>query len=77
MNRINSIILTFIAITALAGCDLKNNTPHPDEGSIVLTMDWANIESEIPSTYQAYFASASGHDMRFNNLSGASNNLVI
>ena len=70
-------IIPFL-IASLTGCYAdKFNTSHPDEGGIVLTMDWSNIESAVPSTYQAYITSSSGQNKFFENLSGVSNNLVV
>ena len=77
MNRKNNILPFLITIATLFGCDDKYNTSHPDEGGVVLTMDWSNIESTVPSTYQAYIASVSGQNRLFDNLSGASNSLVV
>jgi len=78
MNRKKQIIPFFIVLATLAGCDTdKFNTSHPDEGGVILTMDWSNIESTVPSTYHANIISTSGQNKLFNNLSGSSNNLVV
>ena len=82
MNCLTAKIFDFIpfliALATLTGCDSdKFNTSHPNEGGIVLTMDWSNIESAVPSTYQAYVTTSSGQNKFFNNLSGVTNNLVV
>ena len=79
MRKIKFIILIMIVISAFTGCsDDKNpNTSHPQEGGINLTMDWSNVESDIPTTYNVYIAYDSGKDTLFDNLSGESNNLIV
>ena len=73
------VLLLFVAITALTGCaeEEKPNTSHPDKGGLILTMDWSEVETDIPSTYKAYIVYASGKDTLFDNLSGVSNTLVV
>ena len=66
-----------IVLATLAGCTDKFNTSHPDEGGVVLTIDWSNIESAVPSTYHAYVSASSGKNRFFGNLSGFTNNLVV
>ena len=74
-------LLLFIVLIAISGCTddekLKPNTSHPDKGGVILTMDWSEVESDIPSTYKAYIVYESGKDTLFDNLGGASNNLVV
>jgi len=72
-------IFTFIAVSTLFGCtdDDKYNTSHPTKGGVILTVDWSNIESDMPSTYKAYIVYPSGKDTLFNNLSGTSNTLIV
>ena len=82
MNCLKAKIFDFIpliiALTILTGCDGdKFNTSHPNEGGVILTMDWSNIESAVPPTYQAYVTTSSGQNKFFDNLSGVTNNLVV
>ncbi len=72
-----SIILIFMAIATFFGCVDDNQATHPDEGSIVMTMDWSNIQTAIPSTVQVYIESASGKNRLFENLDETSNILSI
>ena len=72
------VLLLFIVIIGCTDDEKpKPNTSHPDKGGVILTIDWSEIESDIPSTYKAYIVYASGKDTLFDNLSGASNNLVV
>lgn len=79
MNRISYFILISVVISTFSGCndDENYNTSHPDEGGIILTMDWSNIESSIPSTYHVYVTPSSGKNIFFENLGGTTNNLVV
>ena len=79
MNKIRYFILISIIISTFSGCDEdeKYNTSHPEEGGIILTMDWSNITAANPSTYQARVTSSSGTSRIFENLSGTENNLVV
>ena len=79
MSRILYSILILIAISSFFGCnpDDKYNTSHPKEGGIILTMDWSNVTSNAPSTYQAQVVYASGSSKVFNNLQGTTNNLIV
>jgi len=77
MKIIRFIALILLSIAILSGCDDKHNTSHPDEGGVVLKMDWTNIESAIPSTVQALVVSSSGQNRLFDNLSGTSFPLVV
>ncbi len=79
MNRILYFILITFVISTFSGCkdDEKYNTSHPDEGGIILTMDWSKKETAIPSNYQAYITPSSGNNKLFENLNGATNNLVV
>lgn len=77
MNKISCFILIAIIIVAFSGCKEDHNTSHPDEGGIILTMDWSEVEGAIPSTYHANIISSSGKNSSFNHLNGTTNNLVV
>lgn len=80
MNRILHFILITIVLSAFSGCkdDENYNTLHPDEGGIILTMDWSsNIEDVIPPTYQVDVITASGKNKSFENLSETTLQLVV
>ena len=79
MSR-NTYILLFINILfAFSGCNSEDkfNTSHPDDGGINLTVDWPQIATQTPSNYLARIVYPSGTVKVFENLSGASNNLVV
>ncbi|MDR1380720.1 MAG: hypothetical protein LBJ47_04490 [Tannerella sp.] len=66
-------------LLTLAGCVDENfRTSHPDEGGVVLTTDWdGGAEVALPPVYKARIVSLSGKTQDFDNLSGATNSLVV
>ena len=72
-------VLVFLAISALFGCETDDhfNTSHPDEGGIILTVDWSQVTTAAPATYQARAIFASGFTRDFDNLVGRTNLLVV
>lgn len=77
-TKIGYLALVFTIISAFSGCnDDDHNTSHPDEGGVILTINWPGAGSDIPATYHANVISASGISNYFENLSGTTNNLVV
>jgi hypothetical protein len=76
MKTISKFILIAFAILAFTGCGEDFLTSHPDEGGVVLTMDWSDTKTS-PATFQARVISSSGSIKDFDNLQGATNSLVV
>jgi hypothetical protein len=81
MDRMKTFISPVILamILTLTGCADENfRTSHPEQGGVVLTMDWdGGAEAASPSVYNACFISSSGKTQDFDNLSGETNSLVV
>lgn len=60
-TKISYLALVFTIISAFSGCnDDDHNTSHPDEGGVILTINWPGAGSDIPATYHANVISSSG-----------------
>ena len=79
MSKVNYLTLIVFTVLTFSGCDDdKHQTSHPDEGGIMLTIDWPKSESStLPVSYQASVIYSSGESRIFDNLSGTTNNLVV
>ncbi|MDR1524448.1 MAG: hypothetical protein LBS79_04185 [Tannerella sp.] len=77
MDKVKHILLVILIIAFFGCCDEQYNTQHPDEGGIILTTEWPNDMDDALSTYRARVVSLSGFIREFNNLSGATNSLVV
>ncbi|MDR0394073.1 MAG: hypothetical protein LBH77_02830 [Tannerella sp.] len=77
MIRINHLILIITALLTCFGCEDKEtyNTSHPENGGIILTMDWSNITDIPPSACRAHLFSSGGTSQLFD-LTNGTNNLV-
>ena len=68
MHKVLYIVLVFIVIFSIGGCDIfdHDNTSHPNEGGINLVVDWSKTGNQPPSSYQARFIASSGESRVFN-----------
>jgi len=77
MSRVFYVILIISVIFTFFGCDADQfNTSHPNEGGIILTVDWSNVATNAPTTYQVRLVFPSGSTKVIDNLAGVTNNLV-
>ncbi len=81
-TRIKILSLVAITVLTLSGCWDKEpgsftGTTHPDKGGIILTADWSNAGTTIPTTYHASIISTTGNIENFPGLSGTTNTLVV
>ncbi|MDR2232496.1 MAG: hypothetical protein LBE56_05155 [Tannerella sp.] len=77
MLHFKNIILILMVIATLFGCDDKFQTSHPNEGGIVLMMDWSDVKTEIPPVYQARVIQSTGFIRDFDGLIGETNMLLV
>ena len=71
------IVLIFLTISALFGCEDLFDTSHPDAGGINLTVDWSEVETVVPTIYRARAIFPSGFTRDFDNLGGTTNLLPV
>jgi hypothetical protein len=81
MDRMKTFISPVILamILTLTGCVDENfRTSHPEQGGVVLTMNWdGGAETALPPVYNACFISPSGKTQDFDRLSGETNNFIV
>ena len=79
MNKVKYIALFFTVIFSFFGCDEdpKYHTSHPEEGGVILTMDWSKSGSQMPDSYDVYVVLPSNESKLFEGFRGATNTLVV
>jgi hypothetical protein len=79
MTKMRRLFFIAIAILSFAGCrqDEKHQKHQPDEGGIVLTVDWSKTEAVAPTEYHVRVSFPSGVSQEFANLKGRVNTLPV
>ena len=79
MSKVWYFVIIIVSTISFFGCDdpAKHQTSHPEDGGINLTIDWSTESSSKVETYNAHIVFASGTTMRFEGLSGVTNNFIV
>jgi len=76
MNWFCKIAFLLAMICAFVGCE-DPLTSHPDEGGIILSIDWSRVKPDVQPSCQVRVIYPSGEIQEFTDIGGGTNDIIV